>query len=50
MLTAPPAQRLDAGRSRRENVPLEAHVEAALETGRADSLSILAEQDTRSTH
>ena len=47
MLTAPPAQRLDAGRSRRENVPLEAHVEAALETGRADSLSILAEQDTR---
>jgi uncharacterized protein (DUF2252 family) len=45
ILRVPPAERLDAGRSRREDVPLEAHAEAALETGRADSLSILAEQD-----
>ena len=44
-LRAAPAERHDAGRSRRETVPLEAHVEAALETGRADPLSILAEQD-----
>ncbi len=44
-LRAPPAERRDAGRSRRETVPLEAHVEAAPETGRADPLTILAEQD-----
>lgn len=44
-LKAPPAGRYDAGRSRREAVPLEAHVEAALETGRTDPLIILAEQD-----
>ena len=44
-LRAAPAERYDAGRSRREAVPLEAHVEAAPDTGRTDSLTILAEQD-----
>ncbi len=44
-LRAAPAERYDAGRSRREDVPLEAHVEAAPETGRIDSLTILAEQN-----
>ncbi len=44
-LRAAPAERYDAGRSRRETVPLEAHAEAALETGRPDPLTILAEQD-----
>jgi hypothetical protein len=44
-LRSAPAERHDAGRSRRETVPLEAHVEAALETGRTDPLTILAEQD-----
>jgi hypothetical protein len=44
-LRAAPAERYDAGRSRREDVPLEAHAEAARETGRADPLAILAEQD-----
>ena len=44
-LRLPPAERHDAGRSQRETVPLEAHVEAALEGGRIDSLTILAEQD-----
>jgi len=44
-LRAAPAERYDAGRSRREAVPLEAHVEAALDTGRTDPLTILAEQD-----
>lgn len=44
-LRAAPAERHDAGRSQRETVPLEAHVEAALETGRTDPLTILAEQD-----
>ncbi len=44
-LTAAPAERRDAGRALRESVPLDAHAEAALETGRADPLSILAAQD-----
>ncbi len=44
-LRAAPAERHDAGRSQRETVPLEAHVEAAPETGRTDPLAILAEQD-----
>ena len=44
-LRAAPAERHDAGRSQRETVPLEDHVEAALEGGRIDSLTILAEQD-----
>ncbi len=44
-LKAAPAERHDAGRSQRETVPLEAHVETALETGRTDPLTILAEQD-----
>ena len=41
-LRAAPAERYDAGRSRREAVPLEAHVEAALETGRTDPLTVTA--------
>ena len=44
-LRATPAERHDAGRSQRETIPLEAHVAAALETGRTDPLTILAEQD-----
>lgn len=44
-LRAAPAERYDAGRSRREAVPLEAHIEAAPETGRTDPLTILARQD-----
>jgi len=44
-LRAAPAERYDAGRSRREAVPLEDHVEAAPETGRTDPLTILARQD-----
>lgn len=44
-LRAAPAERYDAGRSRREAVPLEVHVEAALGTGRTDPLTILAAQD-----
>ncbi len=44
-LKAPPAERYDAGRSRREAFPLEAHAEAAPETDRTDPLIILAEQD-----
>ncbi len=45
ILRAPPAARLEAGRARREDIPLEAHVEAAPGSGRADPLGILAEQD-----
>lgn len=44
-LRAAPADRYAAGRARREVVPLEAHVEAALGAGRVDPLAILAEQD-----
>jgi len=44
-LRASPAERYDAGRSQRDTVPLEAHVEAAVARGRADPLTILAEQD-----
>jgi hypothetical protein len=42
-LRVAPAERHDAGRSRREAVPLEALVETAPETGRTDPLAILAE-------
>ncbi len=45
ILRAAPAARHDAGRSRREAVPLEAHAEAAPAAGRADPLDILAAQD-----
>ncbi len=45
-LRAAPAVRYDGGRARREAVPLEAHVEAAPATGRANALTILAGQDT----
>lgn len=44
-LRAAPADRYAAGRSQREAIPLEAHVEAAIEANRADSLSILARQN-----
>ena len=44
-LSAAPAKRYEAGRSRREAVPLEAHAEAAADAGRVDPLTILAEQD-----
>ena len=45
-LRAPPSSRYDAGRSQRETVPLEAHVEAATENNRTDPLTILAQQDS----
>lgn len=44
-LQADPAHRFEAGRARRETVPLEAHLEAAVAAGRADPLTILAEQN-----
>ena len=44
-LRAAPVERRDAGRSQRETVPLEAHADAAPETGRTDPLAILAEQE-----
>ena len=44
-LRAAPAERRDVGRSQRETVPLEAHVETAPRTGRTNPLTILAEQD-----
>ncbi len=44
-LSAAPAERYEAGRSRREAVPLQAHVEAAADAGRVDPLGILAGQD-----
>jgi len=44
-LTAAPSERYEAGRSRREAVPLESHAEAASDEGRVDPLGILAEQD-----
>jgi len=44
-LQAAPVDRYDAGRARLEAVPLEAHVEAALGTGRVDPLTILVEQE-----
>jgi uncharacterized protein (DUF2252 family) len=40
-----PANRYDAGRSRRSVVPLEAHAELAADALRADPLAILAQQD-----
>ena len=44
-LRAAPAQRYEAGRSRREAVALQAHAEAAADAGRVDALTVLAEQD-----
>jgi uncharacterized protein (DUF2252 family) len=43
-LQAAPKRRYEAGRARRETVPLEVHVEAARSAGRVDPLRILAEQ------
>lgn len=42
---APPADRYDAGRSRRETLPLEAHAELAADADRADPLEILQRQN-----
>jgi uncharacterized protein (DUF2252 family) len=44
-LTATPADRFDRGRSRRDAVPLESHLEIAAESGRVDPRTILAKQD-----
>lgn len=44
-LRAAPAVRFDAGRARLEVVPLDAHLEAALDAGRVDPLGVLAEQE-----
>jgi uncharacterized protein (DUF2252 family) len=44
-LRAAPAARYEAGRSRREAVPLQAHAEAAADADRVDPLTLLAEQD-----
>ncbi len=44
-LGSSPSDRHDAGRAQRETVPLEAHIEAASSTNRADPLVILADQD-----
>jgi uncharacterized protein (DUF2252 family) len=44
-LSAAPAERYEAGRSRRDAVPLEAHAEAAADAGRVDPLTLLATQD-----
>ena len=44
-LKAAPADRYEAGRSRRETVPIEAHAEAAPVPNRIDPLTILSEQD-----
>ena len=44
-LKATPADRHELGRSQRERVPLEAHAEAAQQTGRTDPLTILAAQN-----
>jgi uncharacterized protein (DUF2252 family) len=44
-LRAPPREQYEAGRARRETVPLEAHGELSLGTGRADPLAIHARQD-----
>jgi len=44
-LLASPRVRYDAGRSRRESLPLESHGELGAETDRADPLSILSNQD-----
>jgi len=44
-LNAAPAERFEAGRSRREAVPLQAHAEAATGAVRVDPLGILAGQD-----
>jgi len=45
LLKAAPRDRFDAGRSQRDTVPLEAHVDAARTTSRIDPLVMLAEQE-----
>ena len=45
MMLAPQAVRREAGRSRRSEVPLEAHSELPAEGGRADPVDILVAQD-----
>ncbi len=44
-LRASPRARYDAGRSRRDSVPLKAHAELVSDAERADPLAILAQQD-----
>ena len=44
-LRASPKVRREAGRSRRETVPLEAHAEVRADAAGRDPLSILAQQD-----
>jgi len=42
---AAPADRLDAGQSQREKLPLEAHAELVSDSARTDPLAVLAQQD-----
>jgi uncharacterized protein (DUF2252 family) len=44
-LKAAPADRRELGESQRDQIPLEAHVEAVPTSGRSDPLTILGEQD-----
>ena len=44
-LRAPPRDRYEAGRARREKIPLEAHAKLGLGAARTDPLKILARQD-----
>lgn len=44
-LHAPPRDRYDEGRSRRETVPLESHAETAADADRSDPLSVLQQQN-----
>ena len=50
MPTASPRDRYDAGRTRRESVPLDAHTEVSSTVERQDPLTILAEQDKSRLH
>ena len=45
-LCEPPRTRYDAGRSKRDTAPLEAHAELVADAERADPLAILAQQDS----
>ncbi|UCB54131.1 MAG: DUF2252 domain-containing protein [Thiotrichales bacterium] len=45
MACAPPGDRLDAGKSRRAQLPLEAHAELPADSVRTDPLVVLAQQD-----
>ena len=45
LLRQSPAARFEAGRSRRESVPLEAHAEVSRDPARVDPLAILVRQD-----